>query len=57
MLASRINNTAVGVIMGILTLVPCVGLLVLLMINSSATRILRDSGHDVGFLGADMSEF
>jgi predicted RNA-binding Zn-ribbon protein involved in translation (DUF1610 family) len=57
MLAIKIHNTAVGVILGILTLVPCLGLLVLLTINSSATRILRDNGHHVGFMGADMTEF
>jgi predicted RNA-binding Zn-ribbon protein involved in translation (DUF1610 family) len=56
-LAIQIHNTGVGILLGILTLVPCIGLMVLLTINSSATRILRDNGHHVGFLGADMSEF
>jgi predicted RNA-binding Zn-ribbon protein involved in translation (DUF1610 family) len=57
MLAIKIHNTTAGVIIGLLTLVPCIGLLVLLAINNSATRLLRDNGYRVGFLGADMSDF
>jgi predicted RNA-binding Zn-ribbon protein involved in translation (DUF1610 family) len=56
-LAIQIHNTGMGILLGILTLVPCIGLIVLLTINNSATRLLRDKGHHVGFLGADMSEF
>ncbi len=57
MLTMKIYSTAMGVILGLLTLVPCIGFLVLLSVNSSATKLLRESGHHVGFLGADMSEF
>jgi hypothetical protein len=35
----------------------CAGLIALLVINVIATRRLRDAGIDVGFLGADMSQF
>jgi hypothetical protein len=41
--------------MGILALLPCFGLLVLLIINGKATSILRANNIKVGLLGADMS--
>ncbi|MGP0069885.1 MAG: hypothetical protein ACLQGP_40570 [Isosphaeraceae bacterium] len=56
-LAMQIHSTGVGILLGILTLIPCLGLFVLLAINGSATRMLRDKGYHVGFLGADLSEF
>ena len=56
-LAIMLNNMAVGIILGTLSLIPCFGLIILLVINSSATRTIRESGHHVGFLGADLSEF
>ncbi|HZZ81823.1 MAG TPA: hypothetical protein VFE62_25205 [Gemmataceae bacterium] len=40
-----------------LTLIPCVGLIVLLVINGAATSTLRQYGYHVGFLGADLSQF
>jgi hypothetical protein len=45
-----------GVVLGILTLIPCVGLIVLLIINSKATGILKKNGVRVGLLGAKMSD-
>jgi hypothetical protein len=56
-LAIRVYSTAVGVLMGVLTLIPCIGLLTLLRMNHKATTILRDNGIKVGLLGADMSQF
>lgn len=56
-LAIRVYSTGVGVLMGLLTLIPCIGLLTLLRMNHKATTILRDNGIRVGFLGADMSQF
>ncbi|MGF1635299.1 MAG: hypothetical protein ACFCVE_15735 [Phycisphaerae bacterium] len=53
MLAIRIFGTAVGVVLGILTLIPLIGLIVLLVVNSKATGILRRHGVQVGLLGAD----
>jgi hypothetical protein len=63
MLAIGIYNTALGIVLGILTLVPLVlgiltlvplvGLLVLLAVNNKATTILRSHGLKVGLLGAD----
>jgi hypothetical protein len=40
----------------ILTIIPLVGLIVLLVINSKATSALRASGVRVGFLGANLSD-
>ena len=53
MLAIKLYGTGVGILLGILTLVPCLGLLILLVVNSKATNILRENGVKVGLLGAD----
>ncbi len=55
MLAISLYNVALGVVLGILTLVPLVGLLILLTVNGKATRVLRAHGVRVGLLGADPS--
>jgi hypothetical protein len=52
MLALSVYSTAKGIVLGILTLVPIVGLFVLLAINGKATSILRHYGIPVGLLGA-----
>jgi hypothetical protein len=57
LLAAKLYGIAAGVLLGLLILVPLLGLLVLLMINSSATRFLRQNGFRVGLLGADLSTF
>jgi uncharacterized membrane protein len=56
LLAIKVYSTAVGILLGILTLVPCVGLIVLLMVNGKATGILKQNGISVGLLGADLSQ-
>lgn len=56
-LSTKVYSTAVGIILAILTFVPCFGILVLLLINGKATKILQQNGHKVGLLGADLSEF
>ena len=57
MLSMKVYSTAVGIVMGIGTLVPCAGLLALLMISNRATNLLREHGHKVGLMGANLSEF
>lgn len=52
MLATQIYSTGLGILLGVLTLVPLVGLIVLLVVNGKATRILRAHGIPVGLLGA-----
>jgi hypothetical protein len=55
MLAVRLYGTGVGVILGILSLIPYLGLIPLAIVNSKATRILKDNSIHVGVMGADMS--
>lgn len=56
MLAIAVYNTGVGIVLGILTLVPLVGFIVLLVVNGTATRILRSHGIKVGLMGANSSQ-
>lgn len=56
LLAVKLYGTGSGVVYGILTLVPLVGLIVLLIINQKATKILTDNGVRVGLLGANSSD-
>jgi hypothetical protein len=56
LLATKVYSTSVGILLGILTLIPCVGLLVLLIVNGKATNILRQNGIRVGLLGARLSD-
>jgi hypothetical protein len=51
-LAITIYGTGTGVLMGILTLIPILGLVSLLIVNGKATGILRSHGIKVGFMGA-----
>jgi len=46
-----------GVALGVLTLIPLVGLIVLLVVNQKATGTLQANGYKVGFLGAPVSQF
>ncbi|HVC93556.1 MAG TPA: hypothetical protein VND64_07690 [Pirellulales bacterium] len=57
LLAIKVYDAPLGVVIGILALIPCVGLIVLLVVNGTATNILRANGHSVGLLGATLSEF
>jgi hypothetical protein len=56
MLAIALYNTGVGIVLGILTLIPIVGLFVLLIVNGKATNVLRQHGVQVGLLGANMDQ-
>jgi hypothetical protein len=57
MLAHKLYNLAVAILFLIVGVIPCIGLIALLIVNGRATRTLRDKGHEVGFLGANLSEF
>lgn len=52
LLASKLYNTGLGILLAILTLVPCLGLLILVMVNQKATAMLQENGYEVGLLGA-----
>jgi hypothetical protein len=56
LLAIKVYSTGVGVLLGILTFVPCIGLIVLLVVNGKATAILKQNGIKVGLLGVDLSQ-
>lgn len=56
LLATKVYSTGIGVLLGILTLIPCVGLIVLLIINAKATGTLQRHGVRVGLLGASSSD-
>ena len=54
-LAMKTYGTLLGICLGILSLVPCVGLIILLIVNGKATNILKQNGIKVGLLGARVS--
>ena len=56
-LATKVYGVGLGVLLGLLTLVPFLGLIVLLVINGKATAVLKGYGIRAGFFGADMSAF
>jgi len=56
MLATRVYGQTAGIVLGILTLVPLVGLFVLLIVNQKATALLKEAGVHVGLLGANTSD-
>ncbi len=57
LLALKLYNVGIGVLLGILSLIPLVGLIILLVINGKATSLLQLAGYKVGLLGANLSQF
>ena len=55
-LAIRVYGTGLGILLGILTLIPLIGLFVLLAVNGKATNVLKQNGIKVSLLGANLSE-
>ena len=53
-LAMKTHGTVLGIILGVLCLVPILGLLILLLVNQKATTVLQSNGIKVGLLGADL---
>ena len=56
LLAIKVYSTGVGILLRVLTLIPVVGLIVLLIVNGKATAILKQNGIKVGLMGADLSQ-
>ncbi len=50
LLAINVYSTVVGVLLGILSLIPCIGLLILVIVNGKATSVLRRNNIKIGFL-------
>lgn len=56
LLAMKLYGALGGGLLGLLTLVPLIGVFVLLVINGKATNVLRQNGIQVGLLGAKTSD-
>ncbi len=56
LLAMKLYGAVGGGLLGLLTLVPLIGMFVLLVINGKATNVLRQNGIQVGLLGARTSD-
>jgi hypothetical protein len=56
LLATKVYGSTAGVIYAIMTLIPCIGLIMLLVINGKATTIMKEHGIRVGLLGARSSD-
>ena len=56
LLAMKVYSPGLGVLLGILALVPCVALIVLLIVNGKATDVLRQNGVRVGLFGANLAQ-
>ncbi len=57
LLAMKVYSFGTGIIYGIGAMIPCIGLIILLMVNGKANKILTQNGHHVGLFGADLSKF
>lgn len=55
LLSTKLFGTIKGIGFAILTIVPFLGLLILLLVNGRATKILKQNGIGVGLLGANLS--
>jgi len=57
MLANKVYNVAAAIFVGILSIIPCINFITWFVVSGKATRMLKDKGIEVGFLGADLSDF
>jgi hypothetical protein len=55
LLAIKVYGAILGIFLGLITLAPCIGLIVLLLVNGKATNTLRQNGIKVGLMGANLS--
>jgi len=55
LLAIKIYGQGLGIVLGVLCIIPLLGLLVLLIVNGKATAVLKQNGIRVGLLGANLS--
>ena len=56
LLAVKLYGTGTGAALGILTVIPLIGLIMLLVVNAKATNVLKGHGISVGLLGASMAD-
>ncbi|MDG2383676.1 MAG: hypothetical protein P8N76_18535 [Pirellulaceae bacterium] len=57
LLSVQVYGVALGIVFGVGCLLPCIGLISLLVVNGKATAVLKQNGIKVGLLGADLSSF
>jgi DNA-directed RNA polymerase subunit RPC12/RpoP len=57
LMAIKLYDVGLGVLLGILSMIPLVGLIILLIVNGKATSALQENGYRVGLLGARLSQF
>ena len=55
-LARRTCNLVSAIILTVLALFPCIGLMILFIVNQRATKVLQENGIPVGFLGVNVSK-
>jgi hypothetical protein len=56
LLAIKVYGSGLGILFGILCLLPLIGLIVLLIVNGKATSVLKQNGIRVGLMGANLSK-
>lgn len=54
LLSMKVYGVGLGILFTVLAIIPCLGLILLLIVNSKATSILQKNGYKVGFLGAKL---
>ena len=54
MISVKVYGTGLGVFLGLLTLVPVIGLVAMLIVNAKATVVMKSNYIDVGLFGADL---
>jgi hypothetical protein len=55
LLAIKVYGVGLGILLGVLSMAPCLGLIVLFLVNGKATNVLRQNGIKVGLMGANIS--
>jgi hypothetical protein len=56
LMTTKLYGTGIGILLGILTFLPCAGIITLLAVNAKATAILKQAGLKVGLLGATVPD-
>lgn len=56
-LAKHIKSTAMSIVYMLFMIVPCLSLLMLLLLNQEATKLLTSNGYKVGLMGANLDQF
>jgi len=54
--SAKMDGLPLGVLLALLTIFPCIGLVVLLIINQRAARLLQLNGIRIGWMGAKMED-